>query len=215
MVRRGHGLGWPVNGRCGRRAHRRPLSEVARWTGGPRRAGGIEPCRFPCSRPGRARAPRHRAPGDRTSAPAPAGRARGCGGGDGPEGADGRRPADRARWTACARPSSPWRRRRAPEDAARELAEHAIALLGAPSAVVLIEGIGDTVRVTAGDTTGSVFGDGSRMRLLDDAGVPCGSIAVSARGGRPRLHGAAGAHARRAGAARRRPPCTASRCSPR
>jgi PAS domain S-box-containing protein len=67
------------------------------------------------------------------------------------------------------------------EDAAHELAEHAIALLGAPSAVVLIEGIGDTVRVAAGDEAGSVFGDGSRMRLLDDAGVPCGSIAVSAR----------------------------------
>jgi PAS domain S-box-containing protein len=67
------------------------------------------------------------------------------------------------------------------EDAARELAEHVIALLGAPSAVVLIEGIGDTVRVTAGDAAGSVFGDGSRMRLLDDDGVPCGSIAVSAR----------------------------------
>jgi PAS domain S-box-containing protein len=67
------------------------------------------------------------------------------------------------------------------QDAAHELAEHAIALLGAPSAVVLIEGIGDTVRVTAGDAAGSVFGDGSRMRLLDDAGVPCGSIAVSAR----------------------------------
>jgi PAS domain S-box-containing protein len=46
---------------------------------------------------------------------------------------------------------------------------------------VIIEGIGDTVRVTAGAATGSVFGDGSRMRLLDDAGVPCGSIAVSAR----------------------------------
>jgi PAS domain S-box-containing protein len=67
------------------------------------------------------------------------------------------------------------------EDAAQELAEHVIALLGAPSAVVLIEGIGDTVRVTAGDAAGSVFGDGSRMRLLDDDGVPCGSIAVSAR----------------------------------
>jgi PAS domain S-box-containing protein len=64
-------------------------------------------------------------------------------------------------------------------DAARELADHAIALLGARSAVVLIEGIGDTVRVTAGE--GTVYGDGSRMRLLDDAGVPCGSIAVSAR----------------------------------
>ncbi len=68
-----------------------------------------------------------------------------------------------------------------PRDAAQELAEHAIALLGSPSATVIIEGIGDTVRVTAGSTSGSVYGDGSRMRLLDDDGVPCGSIAVSAR----------------------------------
>lgn len=67
------------------------------------------------------------------------------------------------------------------EDAARELADHAIALLGAPSAIVIIEGIGDTVRVTAGEQAGTLFGDGSRMRLLDDDGVPCGSIAVSAR----------------------------------
>lgn len=67
------------------------------------------------------------------------------------------------------------------ETAARELAEHAMALLGAPHATVLIEGIGDTIRVSAGDSDGSVFGDGSRMRLLDDAGVPRGSIAVSAR----------------------------------
>jgi PAS domain S-box-containing protein len=65
------------------------------------------------------------------------------------------------------------------EGAARELADHALALLGARAAVVLIEGIGDTVRVAVGE--GSVYGDGSRMRLLDDAGVPCGSIAVSAR----------------------------------
>jgi PAS domain S-box-containing protein len=65
--------------------------------------------------------------------------------------------------------------------AARELAEHAMALLGAPHATVLIEGIGDTVRVSLGDAAGSVFGDGSRMRLLDDDSVPCGSIAVSAR----------------------------------
>ncbi len=72
------------------------------------------------------------------------------------------------------------------EESARELADHAIALLGAPSAIVIIEGIGDTVRVTAGDQAGSVFGNGSRMRLLDDDGVPCGSIAVSARAdGRP------------------------------
>lgn len=72
-------------------------------------------------------------------------------------------------------------------EAARELAEHAIALLGARSAVVLIEGIGDTVRVAAGPTAAEdVYGSGSRMRLLDDAGLPCGSIAVSARAdGRP------------------------------
>ncbi len=71
-------------------------------------------------------------------------------------------------------------------DAARQLADHAIALLGAPTAIVIIEGIGDTVRVSAGDGSGSLFGDGSRMRLLDDDGVPCGSIAVGARrDGRP------------------------------
>lgn len=67
-------------------------------------------------------------------------------------------------------------------EAARELADHAIELLGARAAVVLIEGIGDTVRVAAGPTAAEdVYGSGSRMRLLDDAGVPCGSIAVSAR----------------------------------
>lgn len=72
------------------------------------------------------------------------------------------------------------------EAAAHELAEHAMALLGAPHATVLIEGIGDTVRVSLGNAKGSVFRDGSRMRLLEDAGVPCGSIAVSARAdGRP------------------------------
>ncbi|MDQ2648351.1 MAG: ATP-binding protein [Actinomycetota bacterium] len=72
------------------------------------------------------------------------------------------------------------------KDAARRLADLAIALLGAPSATVIIEGIGDTVRMTAGDTRTSVFGTGSRMRLLDDDGVPCGSIAVAARrDGRP------------------------------
>jgi PAS domain S-box-containing protein len=70
---------------------------------------------------------------------------------------------------------------RDPHDAARELADHAMALLGAPHATVLIEGIGDTVRVSRGDLSASVYGDGSRMRLLEDAGVPCGSIAVSAR----------------------------------
>src|SRR5690606_29759802 len=70
---------------------------------------------------------------------------------------------------------------RDPHDAAQELAEHAMALLGAPHATVLIEGIGDTVRVSRGDPAASVYASGSRMRLLDDAGVPCGSIAVSAR----------------------------------
>ena len=68
--------------------------------------------------------------------------------------------------------------------AARELAEQTRELLGARSSVVLIEGIGDTVRVTSGE--GSLYGDGSRMRLLDDNGTPAGSIAVSARAdGRP------------------------------
>lgn len=72
-------------------------------------------------------------------------------------------------------------------EAGRQLAEHAIALLGARAAVVLIEGIGDTVRVAVGPRqTEDVYGSGSRMRLLDDAGLPCGSIAVSARAdGRP------------------------------
>lgn len=68
------------------------------------------------------------------------------------------------------------------ETAARELAHHAIALLGAHSAVVLIEGIGDTVRVAVGPSnTEDVYGSGSRMRLLSDAGLTCGSIAVSPR----------------------------------
>jgi PAS domain S-box-containing protein len=74
------------------------------------------------------------------------------------------------------------------EAAARELADHAVALLGAPSAVVIIEGLGDTVRVTAGDpaAANAVYAPGSRMRLLQDAGTPCGSIAVAARAdGRP------------------------------
>ena len=72
------------------------------------------------------------------------------------------------------------------EHAAGQLAKQAIALLGASAATVLIEGIGDTVRVSAGERTASVYGPGGRMRLLDDAGVPCGSIAVSARtDGRP------------------------------
>ncbi len=69
-----------------------------------------------------------------------------------------------------------------PHEAATELAEHAVALLGARAAVVLVEGIGDTVRVSAGTAAAEdVYGSGSRMRLLSDAGVPCGSIAVSAR----------------------------------
>jgi PAS domain S-box-containing protein len=68
------------------------------------------------------------------------------------------------------------------EAAARELAGHAMALLGADAAVVIIEGVGDTVRVAVGDVAGAaVYEPGSRMRLLADDGVPCGSIAVSAR----------------------------------
>ncbi|MDQ3294339.1 MAG: PAS domain-containing protein, partial [Actinomycetota bacterium] len=65
--------------------------------------------------------------------------------------------------------------------AAKELAGHTLALLEAPAAVVLIEGIGDTVRVVRGDTDRSVYEPGSRMRLLDDDGIPVGSIAVSPR----------------------------------
>jgi PAS domain S-box-containing protein len=70
--------------------------------------------------------------------------------------------------------------------AARELSKHAMALLDAPAAVVLIEGVGDTVHVEAGDTQGhSIYDAGSRMRLLSSDGVQCGSIAVAARPSRP------------------------------
>jgi PAS domain S-box-containing protein len=70
--------------------------------------------------------------------------------------------------------------------AVRELCKHAMALLDAPAAVVIIEGVSDTVRMEAGDATGhSIYDPGSRMRLLSSDGVPCGSIAVAARDGRP------------------------------
>jgi PAS domain S-box-containing protein len=70
--------------------------------------------------------------------------------------------------------------------AARELSKHAMALLDAPAAVVIIETVNETVRMEAGDTTGhSIYDAGSRMRLLSSDGVPCGSIAVAARPGRP------------------------------
>lgn len=70
--------------------------------------------------------------------------------------------------------------------AAHELSKHAMALLDAPAAVVIIEGVNDTVRMEAGDTAGhSIYDAGSRMRLLSTDGVPCGSIAVAARPGRP------------------------------
>jgi len=72
------------------------------------------------------------------------------------------------------------------EAAARELGKHAMALLDAPAAVVLIEGVGDTVRMETGDTRGhSIYDPGSRMRLLASGGAPCGSIAVAARSDRP------------------------------
>ena len=72
------------------------------------------------------------------------------------------------------------------EAAARELSKHAMALLDAPAAVVIIEGVDDNVRMEAGDTTGhSIYDPGSRMRLLSSDGEPCGSIAVAARSDRP------------------------------
>ncbi|HEY2813628.1 MAG TPA: ATP-binding protein [Acidimicrobiales bacterium] len=72
-----------------------------------------------------------------------------------------------------------------PEAAARELSKHAMVLLDAPAAVVLIEGLGDTVHMEAGDPVGhSIYDPGSRMRLLSNDGVPSGSIAVAARQGR-------------------------------
>ena len=66
------------------------------------------------------------------------------------------------------------------EAAAHELGKHAMALLDAPAAVVIIEGVGDTVRMEAGDTRGhSIYDTGSRMRLLSTDDTPCGSIAAS------------------------------------
>src|SRR3546814_13635907 len=67
-----------------------------------------------------------------------------------------------------------------------DLAYHAISLLGASPATVIIECICSTVRVTRGSSASSIYANGSRMRLLEDNGMPCGSIAVSARAdGRP------------------------------
>src|SRR2546428_8810458 len=72
------------------------------------------------------------------------------------------------------------------EAAAHELGKHAMALLDAPAAVVIIEGVGDTVRMEAGHTRGhSIYATGSRMRLLSTDDTPCGSIAVAARMGQP------------------------------
>jgi PAS domain S-box-containing protein len=66
--------------------------------------------------------------------------------------------------------------------AGKELAGHALALLDAPVAVVLIEGLGDTVRVVRGNGQATaVYEPGSRMRLIDDDGTPVGSIAVAPR----------------------------------
>ena len=85
--------------------------------------------------------------------------------------------------------------------AARDLANQAMALLGAPSATVIIEGIGDTVRVTAGSADLRLrprqpHAPARRRRRalwLDRGQRPSR---------RPRLHTPAGAHARRPGAAR-------------
>jgi PAS domain S-box-containing protein len=69
-----------------------------------------------------------------------------------------------------------------PYAAAKELAGHAMALLDAPAAIVLLEAIGGTERVSRGDTDAAdLYGPGSRMRLMDDDGTPVGSIAVAAR----------------------------------
>jgi PAS domain S-box-containing protein len=66
--------------------------------------------------------------------------------------------------------------------AAKELAGQTLALLDAAVAVVLIEGVGDTVRVVRGQGEATaVYEPGSRMRLLDDDGTPVGSIAVAPR----------------------------------
>lgn len=66
--------------------------------------------------------------------------------------------------------------------AAKELAGHALALLDAPVAVVLIEGAEESVRVVRGDAeAASVYEPGSRMRLFDIDGAPVGSIAVGPR----------------------------------
>lgn len=71
--------------------------------------------------------------------------------------------------------------------AGKELAGHVLALLDAPTAVVLIEAVDDTVRVVRGESDlTSVYEPGSRMRLLQDDGTPVGSIAVA-----PRLDGRA------------------------
>ena len=108
-------------------------------------------------------------------------------------------PPGRPARAGCTTPSSRSPSAGSPQAAAQELAEHAMSLLGAPSAIVLIEGIGDTVRVTAGE--GSLYGDGSRMRLLDDNGTPAGSIAVSRARRRQAVLRARRAHPRCARAA--------------
>jgi len=73
-----------------------------------------------------------------------------------------------------------------PEAAARELSKHAMALLDAPAATVIIEGVGDTFRMEAGDTGAhSIYDTGSRMRLLETDGVQTGSIVVAARPSKP------------------------------
>ena len=69
-----------------------------------------------------------------------------------------------------------------PYIAAKELCGHAMALLDAPAAIVLLEAVGGTERVTRGDTdSADLYGPGSRMRLMEHDGVPVGSIAVAAR----------------------------------
>ncbi len=72
------------------------------------------------------------------------------------------------------------------EAAARELSKLAMIVLEAPAAVVIVDGVGEGIHMEAGDTAGHPIADpGSLMQVLSDNGVALGSIAVSARPGRP------------------------------
>ena len=72
------------------------------------------------------------------------------------------------------------------EAAARELSKLAMIVLEAPAAVVIVDGVGEGIHMEAGDTAGHpIAKPGSLMQVLSDNGVALGSIAISARPGRP------------------------------